>query len=174
AAGGGPVSARSAASTREAGGDRREAFERLPVLVAPPAVQQEEPAAEAEVADLPDPPLGHRLHQAEADREVERLDRTPHPPGVAADRDQRALDLVPALERDPAVAVLEHPPRDPLRLHAAPEQDRRPALLERLGPAPDRVEVDELAVELRRLPGPDLPHLEDALARDHTAVDPAP
>src|SRR5262249_52022546 len=158
AAGGEPVRGRSAASTREAGGDRREAFERLPVLVAPPAVQQEEHAAEAEVADLPDPLLGQRLHQAEADREVERLDRTPHPPAVAAVGDQRRLVLVPALERDPAVAVLEPPPRDPLRLHAAPEQDRRPALLERLGPAPDRVEVDELAVELGHLAGPDLAH----------------
>src|SRR5260370_17585596 len=66
--------------------------------------------------------------------------------------------------RNPAVAVVG----DTLEtfLRARSEQHRRAARLHRLRPAPDRIEVDELAVELSVLLRPDLLHRENPFAQD--------
>src|SRR6185437_8726633 len=68
------------------------------------------------------------------------------------------------VDRKPAVAILGDAFGNPFRRRA--HQDRRTARLYWLGPAPERIEIDELAVKLRNLFGPDFPHCEDTLARD--------
>src|SRR5438477_250289 len=65
-------------------------------------------------------------------------------------------------EREPAVAVLDDALERVRALSA--EQDRRAALLHGLRPRPDRIEADEVALELRLVLRPDLLHREHLLA----------
>ena len=68
-----------------------------------------------------------------------------------------------ARAREPAVAELDHALQGVVGLAA--EQDRRMRPLLGLGIEPDRIEVDELAVELGFLLGPQLLHGQHALAQ---------
>src|SRR2546423_1380999 len=81
----------------------------------------------------------------------------------------RALGLPAAARaREPAVAELDHALQGVIALAA--EQHRRMRSLLGLGIEPDRIEVDELAVEFGLLLGPQLLHGECALAQQLEAV----
>src|SRR5207244_7749607 len=67
-----------------------------------------------------------------------------------------------AAAREPAVAVVDDSLQRVRGLTA--EQDGRTRLLRRLRPRPDRIEVDELAVELWLVLRPDLLHGQHLLA----------
>ncbi len=91
-------------------------------------------------------------------------------PARSRSSSMRCLELLRAAEpvRRPLVGVGEHAVEH-LRAGAA-QQHRRVRLLRRLGPAPDRVEVHELAVVLGLVLRPDLLHRLDPLAHELEAA----
>ena len=89
--------------------------------------------------------------------ELQILEAAPGAIGGLAQLLQALLELLTAaIDRHPAVAVVDDPLERLLGLGA--EQDFRAARLDRLGPRPDRIEIDEFAVEFRPLVAPDLFH----------------
>src|SRR5262249_46992485 len=71
-------------------------------------------------------------------------------------------------DRYPTVAVVDDA-REALA-RRAPQDDRRMRLLERLGGLPGGIEVDEFALVLRCLLGPDALHRLDAFPQDRPAM----
>src|SRR5205085_7776688 len=104
--------------------------------------------------------IGRRIEYGDRERRRIAAGRL----GSPAQAGNRRLGLESAAPAwEPAIAELNHALQGVIALAA--EKDRRMRLLLRLGVEPDRIEVDELAVEFGLLLGPQRFHGEHALAQ---------